>query len=38
MKENVRLEFPEHRYWPELDVDLSLSILEEPEKYPLVSK
>jgi Protein of unknown function (DUF2442) len=35
---NVRLESPEHLYWPDLDVDLSLSILEEPEKYPLVSE
>jgi Protein of unknown function (DUF2442) len=35
---NVRLEAPDHLYWPDLDVDLSLSILQEPEKYPLVSK
>lgn len=34
----VRLESPEHLYWPELDVDLSLSILEEPENYPLISR
>ena len=34
----VRLESPEHLYCPELDVDLSLSILKEPEKYPLVSR
>ena len=34
---DVRLESPTHLYWPELDVDLSLPILEEPEKYPLVS-
>ena len=33
----VRLESPTHLYWPALDVDLSLSILEAPEKYPLVS-
>lgn len=33
----VELESPDHLYWPALDVDLSLSILEEPEKYPLVS-
>lgn len=35
---DVRLESSEHLYWPELDVDLSLSILERPEKYPLVSQ
>ena len=35
---DVRLESPEHLYWPALDVDLSLSILEEPERYPLVSR
>lgn len=29
---DVRLESSEHLYWPELDVDLSLSILERPEK------
>ncbi len=34
---DVRLESLNHLYWPELDVDLSLSILEAPEKYPLVS-
>ena len=35
---DVRLESPEHLYWPALDVDLSLSILQEPERYPLVSR
>lgn len=34
---DVQLTSPEHLYWPKLDVDLSLSILETPEKYPLVS-
>ena len=34
----VRLESPNHLYWPELDIDLSLDILEAPEKYPLVSR
>ncbi|MFI4910488.1 MAG: DUF2442 domain-containing protein [Sedimentisphaeraceae bacterium JB056] len=23
-------------YWPQLDVDLSLEIIENPEKYPIV--
>ena len=27
-----------HIYWPQLDVDLSLAIIEHPEKYKLVSK
>lgn len=29
---------PEHLYWPELDVDLTLDSIEHPEKYPLVAK
>ena len=27
-----------HLHWPDLDVDLSVKILENPEHYPLVSK
>ncbi len=27
-----------HLYWQQLDVDLSLSIIENPEKYQLVAK
>ncbi len=27
-----------HLYWSDLDVDLSLSIIETPEKFPLTSK
>jgi hypothetical protein len=26
-----------HLYWPQLDVDLSLAIIEHPEKYHLIS-
>ena len=26
---------PDHLYWPELDVDLTLDMIEHPEKYPL---
>lgn len=33
-----RARVPEYLYRPELDVDLSLSILEEQEKYTLVSR
>jgi hypothetical protein len=27
-----------HLYWPQLDVDLSLAIIEHPERYNLISK
>lgn len=35
----LRLEtpHPEHLYWPDLDVDLSVSSIEDPERYPLKS-
>jgi len=29
---------PGHLYWPKLDIDLSLEIIEHPEKYPLKAK
>jgi hypothetical protein len=32
---NVQLQHGDHLYWPRLDVDLSVSSLEHPEKYPL---
>ncbi len=32
----VELLHDTHLYWPDLDVDLTLDIIEEPEKYPLV--
>lgn len=28
----------DHLHWPDLDVDLSLDSIEDPQKYPLVSK
>ena len=28
----------EHLFWEKLDVDLTLSMIEKPEKYPLISK
>lgn len=28
----------DHFHWPELDVDLSLRIIESPTEYPLVSR
>jgi hypothetical protein len=27
-----------HFYWPELDVDLTVDIIEHPERYPLKAK
>jgi Protein of unknown function (DUF2442) len=35
---HVELQGAEHLYWPELDVDLSLNIINNPDKYPLASK
>lgn len=35
---HVRAESHRHLYWFDLDVDLSLAILQDPESYPLVSK
>ena len=29
---------PGHFYWPELDVDLTLEIIEHPERFPLEAK
>jgi len=35
---NVELYSGGHIYWPTLDVDLSVTILENPEQFPLKSK
>ena len=35
---NVELWHGFHLYWPDLDVDLEIDNLENPEKYPLKSK
>ncbi|HRC84420.1 MAG TPA: DUF2442 domain-containing protein [Thermoanaerobaculia bacterium] len=29
---------PDHLYWPELDVDLSVESIRRPEAFPLVAK
>ena len=29
---------PDHLYWPELDIDLSVESIRNPEKFPLRSK
>ncbi len=30
--------YPEHFYWPDLDVDLTVEIIEHPERFPLKAK
>ncbi len=35
---NVELSSGSHLYWPDLDVDLNLDIINSPEKFPLTSK
>lgn len=35
---NVKLLHDRHLYWPELDVDLSMESLQNPERFPLVSR
>ena len=32
---NVTEESSNHLFWPELDVDLTLEMIDNPEKYPL---
>jgi hypothetical protein len=36
--QNVQFSHGYHLYWPELDVDLEIDNLENPEKYPLKSE
>lgn len=35
---NVEEQSPGHFYWPDLDVDLSLEIIKNPERFPHTSK
>jgi hypothetical protein len=35
---NIELMNKNHLYWPSLDVDLTLDIIENPDNYPLVYK
>ena len=35
---NLKLLHGTHLHWPDLDVDLELESLQQPEKYPLVFK
>jgi len=35
---NVEEPSPGHFYWPDLDIDLGLKTIENPEKFPLKAK
>ena len=35
---NVEEITPGHLYWPDIDVDLSIEIIEHPERFPLKAK
>jgi hypothetical protein len=35
---NVEWPQPHHLYWPDLDVDLAVESIEQPGRYPLVSR
>ena len=35
---NVEEPTPSHYYWPALDVDLSVNIIQNPGRYPLTAK
>jgi hypothetical protein len=32
---NVEEQAPDHYYWPDLDIDLGLASIRNPERYPL---
>ncbi|MHB0969449.1 MAG: DUF2442 domain-containing protein [Thermoanaerobaculia bacterium] len=34
---NVSRPSHDHLYWPDLDVDLSIDSIEQPERYPLIA-
>jgi Protein of unknown function (DUF2442) len=35
---NIEWPSPDHLYWPELDVDLSVTSIRQPEQFPLVAR
>lgn len=35
---NVQEPSPAHYYWPDLDIDLTVEIIEHPERFPLKAK
>ena len=34
----VERPWPHHLYWPEMDVDLHVDSIDDPERYPLVAR
>ena len=34
---NVQLPQPHHLYWPDLDIDLAVESIEDPEGFPLLA-
>lgn len=36
--QNVEFHGPDHLHWPDLDIDLSLSAIRDPNAFPLVSQ
>lgn len=35
---NIEWPNPDHLYWPDLDVDLSVASIRQPDAFPLVSR
>jgi Protein of unknown function (DUF2442) len=35
---NVEIPSPNHLYWPDLDIDLSVESIHNPERFPLFSQ
>lgn len=35
---NVTLPAPHHLYWPDLDIDLAVDSILDPQRFPLVSR
>ena len=35
---NVEEPYPDHFYWPDLDIDLTAEIIDYPERFPLKAK
>ena len=34
---NLQLLRPDHLYWPDIDVDLTVESIEHPERHPLIA-
>ena len=35
---NVELSSPRHLYWPDLDIDIAVESIDDPSRFPLISK